>query len=94
MPYIAKVQRKDIDDKLKELSKYLSVGGDPGEYNYAISTLLHDLISCQGLKYHNINEAIGILECAKLELYRKVVGPYEDQKEKLNGKISNLGEQK
>jgi hypothetical protein len=27
-----------------------------------------------------VNEAIGVLECAKLELYRRVAAPYEDEK--------------
>jgi hypothetical protein len=38
------------------------------------------LIRKGGIKYANINEAIGVLECAKLELYRRIAAPYEDHK--------------
>jgi hypothetical protein len=31
------------------------------------------------MRYHHINTAIGALECAKLELYRRVAAPYEDK---------------
>ena len=38
--------------------------------------------------YANINEAIGVVECVKLEYYRKVAETYEDKKELINGPIS------
>ena len=34
-----------------------------------------------------LNAAIGVLECAKLELYRRVVAMYEDGKIKENGDV-------
>jgi hypothetical protein len=40
-----------------------------------------------GLSYKNINQAIGALECAKLELYRRVAAPYEDKKALINGDV-------
>jgi hypothetical protein len=39
------------------------------------------------LRYAHINEAIGALECAKLELYRRVAAPYEDEKMKESGDV-------
>ena len=30
--------------------------------------------------YHHYNQLIGVLECAKLELYRRLIAPYEDVK--------------
>jgi len=39
------------------------------------------------LKYSNLNELIGVLECAKLELYRRVAAPYEDEKALINGDV-------
>ncbi len=60
-------------------------GGAPpetaGELNYAITRLVDDFLVRQGpLRYTHLNTAIGVLECAKLELYRRVVVPYEDVK--------------
>jgi len=37
--------------------------------------------------YAELNEVIGVLECAKQELYRRVVAPYEDGKAKINGDV-------
>jgi len=69
----------------------LSAGGQPetpGELNYAV-TLLMDryLLNRGGLRYAHLNEAIGVLECAKLELYRRLAAPYEDRKRETEGEV-------
>jgi hypothetical protein len=73
MPYVTGEARVRLDQ-----------GGRPqtaGELNYAISRLVDDyLIRKGGLRYEHLNEVAGALECAKLELYRRVVAPYEDRK--------------
>ena len=40
-----------------------------------------------GTNYVKLNELIGVLECAKLELYRRVASPYEDEKVESNGDV-------
>ena len=40
-----------------------------------------------GERYAVYNELIGALECAKLELYRKRVAPYEEEKIAENGEV-------
>ena len=53
----------------------------PGELNYLISRIVDQyIVSKGGLRYANINEVIGVFECSKLELYRRVAAPYEDEK--------------
>jgi hypothetical protein len=73
MPYITADARARLDK-----------GGKPetaGELNYAITRLVDDyLIQKGGIRYAHLNEVVGALECAKLELYRRVAAPYEDQK--------------
>lgn len=60
----------------------------PGELNYVITTAIDRYVNEQGeLNYAKINEVIGVLECAKLELYRRVAAPYEDQKMNDNGEV-------
>ena len=59
----------------------------PGELNYAITALVKDYLDDKGHSYTRYNEAIGVLECAKLELYRRLVSPYEDEKIKENGDV-------
>jgi hypothetical protein len=44
-------------------------------------------LKTNGMSYQNINELIGVLECAKLELYRRVASPYEDEKIQSNGDV-------
>jgi len=60
----------------------------PGELNYAITTLVDTwILENNGLSYLAINTAIGVLECAKLELYRRIAIPYEDAKQRENGDV-------
>lgn len=73
MPYITAEARARVDrgDKPETV----------GELNYAITRLVDDyLIQKGGIRYTHLNEVIGALECAKLELYRRIAAPYEDQK--------------
>ena len=58
-----------------------------GVLNYCISALLNEVLKTNGVSYRNINELIGVLECAKLELYRRVASPYEDEKIQSNGDV-------
>lgn len=58
-----------------------------GELNYAITSLIDEYLVNQGLSYVQINKVIGVLECAKLELYRRVAAPYEDTKITENGDV-------
>lgn len=59
----------------------------PGELNYVITRAVHDYLHRRGVSYAVYNELIGVLECTKLELYRRLVAPYEDQKIKQNGDV-------
>jgi hypothetical protein len=58
-----------------------------GELNYQVSKLVNDFLARKGLCYSAINEVIGALECAKLELYARVARPYEDKKAIANGEV-------
>ncbi|TGD70641.1 hypothetical protein E4634_20915 [Mangrovimicrobium sediminis] len=83
MPYVS----KDAREKL-ETSKYPE---SPGELNYMITRMVDEyLVSKGGLRYTNINEVIGALECVKLELYRRIAAPYEDKKKEETGDVYNI----
>lgn len=58
-----------------------------GELNYLISTLIDQFVTRRGLSYNVLNEAMGALECAKLEVYRRIAAPYEDKKSSENGDV-------
>jgi len=87
MPYVRQLEREEIDKLLNEMIKSI---GHCGQMNYAITKLIHLYLQGLGLKYARINEVIGILECAKLELYRQIAAPYEDVKKRENGSVSTL----
>jgi hypothetical protein len=57
-----------------------------------MTKIIHRYIEKHGLCYATINEVIGVLECAKLELYRMIAAKYEDKKRAENGNISSLNE--
>lgn len=82
MPYIRKELRGPIDIELQDLN--YAVNG-PGDLNYAITRLVAMYMGAP--TYAKINEAVGILECVKLELYRRLATPYENQKKIDNGDI-------
>ena len=84
MPYIADEGRESLDCEIDRLSESIN---SKGEMNYAITRIIHNYINKNGMRYDTLNDAIGILQCAQLELYRHVIGPYEDTKIELNGDI-------
>ena len=87
MPYIKEEDRLRLDYTITTLAALIKVTPNyEGDLNYSISKLIDTLL--QGnLKYSEINRIIGALECAKLELYRRVAAPYEDVKIMENGDV-------
>lgn len=79
MPYIEQQQRNRLNTVGEPL--------DAGELNYVITRAVDDYLRKRGVRYASLNEAIGVLECAKLELYRRVAGVYEDEKIATNGDV-------
>lgn len=87
MPYIKKELRNQVDEKINNLKKVIQECGKDnraGVLNYSISKLISSLY---GLRYSEINEAVGMLECTKQEYYRRVASPYEDEKITENGDV-------
>jgi len=73
------------DDRRYTLQMAPWYARDAGELNYAITILC--LKYAGQFNYAKINEVIGVLECAKLEFYRRLAAPYEDTKIKENGDV-------
>lgn len=81
MPYITPDARHSIDQAVGFLNKLQT----EGEVNYTITQIVDRFLSAHGLNYKNVNAMVGALECAKLELYRRIAAPYEDEKIVQNG---------
>ena len=58
-----------------------------GQLNYIISKLINTHVQQTSLHYSKLNAMVGVLECAKLELYNRLITPYEDKKIKENGSL-------
>lgn len=59
----------------------------PGELNFQITGLIKSYMNRQPLNYQSINDIIGALEGAKLEFYRRIAAPYENDKIEENGDV-------
>lgn len=90
MPYISGNRRVQFETQLQELFELLDEENSVGEYNYIITRFLHHYIHQNGCRYQHLNNIVGVIECAKQEFLRTVVGPYEDKKRKENGAVSDL----
>ena len=49
--------------------------------------LCKQYIEEKGISYTNMNSVIGVLGCAKMELYRRMTAPYEEKKAEENGDV-------
>ena len=86
MPYIKNEDRK----KFKAVMFPFLVSAElnrltAGELNYLFTRIIDRQLD--GANYARYNEIIGALECCKLELYRRLLCPYEDKKKKENGDV-------
>lgn len=87
MPYIDQPSRDVLDPYVAGvISEFASAEYSPGALNYVITQLCRGFLGDQ-VNYTAFNEVIGVLECAKQELYRRAVVPYENNKRDLNGEV-------
>ncbi|MGH7911871.1 MAG: DUF6899 family protein [Candidatus Dormibacteraceae bacterium] len=87
MPYIKDELRPPLDERIEGLVaaiEALPSDQRDGAFNYATTRALRRLYP---LSYYNLNRAMGVLSCIQSELYRRVVGPYEDTKIRENGDV-------
>jgi hypothetical protein len=82
MPYIDTKSREKIFTKEK--------ADTVGELNYFFTKIIDQYLVDKGLNYQHINDVIGALECCKMELYRRIAVPYEDEKRTENGDVYSI----
>lgn len=89
MPYVSQEQRRSLDPTKRDpVTISFRPAENPGELNYQITRLLDEyLINHQPINYAIMNEVVGVLECAKLEFYRRLMTPYEDTKIEDHGDV-------
>ena len=86
MPYISSGDREGLDKILAKMTKLTA-----GELCYCIVRLLDHTFRFDARPgYSDLALVLGILESAKLEIYRRVVAPYEDEAIERNGDVFDL----
>ena len=92
IPYLKQEFRNEIQ-KVEDIDKQCSYGCSlslknfVGYLNYKIFKLVKSYIGKNGKSYFTFTAIVGTLMCCIMELYRKVIGNYEDLKEFENGKL-------
>lgn len=90
MPYITQNARDDLRIQIRNLALEIAAKADakPGDLvgalNYAITELL---LYTNPSSYNDFNALVGMLECCKLEFYRRACAEYEDEKCRMNGDV-------
>ena len=97
MPYIQPERREKYQHHINELANLLSdqhlsdLNSKKiyGDLNFVITSILLRFFNQQGgpFNYFDLSQAVAALECAKLELYRRVGGPTEESAIERNGDI-------
>lgn len=88
MPYVKKDQRPALDSLVTPVIdhlKKLPVEEQDGALNYLVTKVIKNVYP---KRYFHFNRAMGVLSAIAHELYRRVVGPYEDEKIKENGDVT------
>lgn len=83
MPYIKQERRPEISPHAFGVPSAES----SGELNYQLTEIVLDYMHGKGKSYSTINDIVGALEGCKMEFYRRVAVPYEDQKKFDNGDV-------
>lgn len=81
MPYINDVAREMVEPQS------LRAAETAGELNYQITRLAWRYVNTHGSCYTTFNEIVGVLDCAKMEFYRRLCAPYENNKQAENGDV-------
>lgn len=85
MPYVDSTSREKLSDLVNRI--HLTNVASAGELNYIITNLILTFIETRGVSYQTYNDVVGALENCKLELYRREIITYEEQKRKENGDV-------
>lgn len=80
MPYVSRETRVALD------AYHTPTPRTPGELAYCVTELVQKFLG-EEPTFTGYAAAIGVLECAKLELYRRRIAEYEDGKIAENGDV-------
>lgn len=95
MPYVKQEDRDQVDraiDNLVAQMRDFTEDEIEGILNYSITRLLNEAMTKDGhWRYKKINRAVGVLECLKMEFYRRLAAPYENAAIRKNNDLPCYG---
>ena len=90
MPYLSKEDKVKFDLKYKDALSYLAemdIKELTGHINYMVFKTTKVWTEKNGKKYFVFASIVGTMICCVLEIYRRLVAPYEDKKILENGDV-------
>lgn len=96
MPYIVPKQREALDAYVDALIAHIKESNFEvsylGQLNYAMTRLLLGTFRAINgpLRYWQVTAIMGTLSSMSIEIYRRLVGPYENHQQELNGDIKEF----
>ena len=85
MPYIKEADRQSVEQGWVDT---------PGALAFVLTAAVDRYLAGKELCYEDYNEVIGVLESVKLEYYRRILAPYEDDKRYENGDVYSIAPKK
>ena len=87
VPYINQDRREALEPAIEALAAQIrELGGDyEGDLNYTLTRLCIEVMPAT--RYVHIARITGVLENVKQEFYRRLAGPYEDEKIEQSGDV-------
>lgn len=88
MPYILPSERTKFNKVITDAIEALEQNGKfkVGELNFLVSSIIWELFR-RNKSYQTANDIVGVLECVKLEAYRRQFADYEKLKCSENGDL-------
>ena len=83
MPYVKQEDRIKLDPLVEALDTIATVG----ELNYVVTRLSLRFLKRLGLSYSNISNVVGTLHLIPVEMTRRLVDAYENNKIEENGDV-------
>lgn len=91
MPYIPQDDRMRYDADINSIIENLCSREEDevkGHLNYIIFSIIKGYLDEKGMKYSRAQDLIGgVLTCCQMELYLRLLSPYEKQARERNGDI-------
>lgn len=85
MPYL-KIENRGYFIPLLEHLNHCAIANG-GELNFLFTEIIKQYMQTHSKDYRTCNDIVGALECCKQEFYRRIVGPYENEKIAQNGDV-------